>query len=31
MTPLDFLKMNFDWELVDMETDEAISQFLTPN
>jgi len=30
MSPLDFLKMNFDWEFVDMECDEAISEFLTP-
>lgn len=30
MTALDFIKMNFDWEQVDMESDEAISQFLTP-
>lgn len=30
MTPLDFIRMNFDWDAVDAESDQAIAEFLTP-
>lgn len=30
MNALDFIKLNFDWEQVDAETDKAIGDFLSP-